>query len=243
MGASRAPSTAPSRSAPTPSSFAQPNRAWRFPDHDPAVLDAFRERREASGIGAAFIHALYLLNLASENPTSTRRARRRFAGQPRRRARSAPRAPAFTGSHLGADSRDRSTAHCCGARARARSLLGRNVAADREHRRRRRHHRSLGGRAGGGRRSTRQASAARPLSRLVPPVRLGLRHHRPRRARPAAGGGRLEDRARPLRLLHINDSKAPVGSNRPARRRARRADGRAPCVSSSATRSFRSCRR
>ncbi len=48
--------------------FAQPNRAWRFPDHDPAVLTAFREKREASGIGAAFIHALYLLNLASENP-------------------------------------------------------------------------------------------------------------------------------------------------------------------------------
>ena len=48
--------------------FAQPNRAWRFPDHDPALLEAFREKREAAGIGAAFIHALYLLNLARREP-------------------------------------------------------------------------------------------------------------------------------------------------------------------------------
>lgn len=48
--------------------FVQSPRAWRFPDHDPADLAGFRERRAESGIGAAFVHALYLLNLASENP-------------------------------------------------------------------------------------------------------------------------------------------------------------------------------
>jgi len=48
--------------------FVQSPRAWRFPDHDPADLAGFRERRKASGIGAAFVHALYLVNLASENP-------------------------------------------------------------------------------------------------------------------------------------------------------------------------------
>lgn len=48
--------------------FAQSPRAWRFPEHDPADLAAFRELREESAIGAAFVHALYLLNLASENP-------------------------------------------------------------------------------------------------------------------------------------------------------------------------------
>ena len=48
--------------------FVQSPRAWRFPDHDPADLAAFREQREEHGIRAAFVHALYLLNLASENP-------------------------------------------------------------------------------------------------------------------------------------------------------------------------------
>jgi deoxyribonuclease-4 len=45
--------------------FAQSPRAWRYPDHDPADLEAFRERREELGIGAVSIHALYLINLAS----------------------------------------------------------------------------------------------------------------------------------------------------------------------------------
>jgi deoxyribonuclease-4 len=45
--------------------FAQSPRAWRFPEHDPADLAAFRVRREELGIGAVSIHALYLLNLAS----------------------------------------------------------------------------------------------------------------------------------------------------------------------------------
>jgi deoxyribonuclease IV len=45
--------------------FAQSPRTWRFPEHDPADLRAFRTRREELGIGAVSIHALYLLNLAS----------------------------------------------------------------------------------------------------------------------------------------------------------------------------------
>jgi deoxyribonuclease IV len=45
--------------------FAQSPRTWRFPDHDPADLKAFRARRQELGIGAVAIHAVYLLNLAS----------------------------------------------------------------------------------------------------------------------------------------------------------------------------------
>jgi deoxyribonuclease-4 len=45
--------------------FAQSPRTWRFPDHDPNDLEAFRARREELGIGAVAIHAVYLLNLAS----------------------------------------------------------------------------------------------------------------------------------------------------------------------------------
>src|SRR3954447_592615 len=45
--------------------FAQSPRAWRFPEHDPADLEKFRRRREELGIQAVTVHALYLLNLAS----------------------------------------------------------------------------------------------------------------------------------------------------------------------------------
>ena len=45
--------------------FVQSPRAWRFPDHDPADLEAFCERRETTALGAVLVHCLYLVNLAS----------------------------------------------------------------------------------------------------------------------------------------------------------------------------------
>ena len=47
--------------------FVQSPRAWRFPDHDPADIAAFRERRAEAKLGAVLVHALYLVNLASPN--------------------------------------------------------------------------------------------------------------------------------------------------------------------------------
>lgn len=47
--------------------FVQSPRAWRFPEHDPADLDAFRTRRRELGLGAVAVHALYLVNLATPN--------------------------------------------------------------------------------------------------------------------------------------------------------------------------------
>ena len=44
--------------------FAQSPRTWRFPEHDPADLEAFRSKREAEGL-PALVHALYLVNLAA----------------------------------------------------------------------------------------------------------------------------------------------------------------------------------
>ena len=44
--------------------FVQSPRTWRFPDHHPDDLARFRERREESGLGAV-VHALYLVNLAA----------------------------------------------------------------------------------------------------------------------------------------------------------------------------------
>jgi deoxyribonuclease-4 len=45
--------------------FVQSPRAWRFPEHDPADIAAFRARRKELGIGGVLVHALYLINLAS----------------------------------------------------------------------------------------------------------------------------------------------------------------------------------
>jgi deoxyribonuclease-4 len=47
--------------------FVQSPRTWRFPEHDPADLAAFRERRRELGVGAVLVHSLYLVNLASPN--------------------------------------------------------------------------------------------------------------------------------------------------------------------------------
>ncbi len=44
--------------------FAQSPRTWRFPNHDAKDLERFRERREETGLPAV-VHALYLVNLAA----------------------------------------------------------------------------------------------------------------------------------------------------------------------------------
>jgi deoxyribonuclease-4 len=44
--------------------FVQSPRTWRFPAHDPAVLEAFRSRRAETGV-PVLVHALYLVNLAA----------------------------------------------------------------------------------------------------------------------------------------------------------------------------------
>ncbi len=44
--------------------FVQSPRTWRFPDHDPVELERFRSRRQEHEI-PAFVHALYLVNLAA----------------------------------------------------------------------------------------------------------------------------------------------------------------------------------
>jgi deoxyribonuclease-4 len=44
--------------------FVQSPRTWRFPNHDPKDLEHFRERRKELGIPAV-VHSLYLVNLAA----------------------------------------------------------------------------------------------------------------------------------------------------------------------------------
>lgn len=45
--------------------FTQSPRTWRPTNHDPANFQRFKDRRADAGIGAVVCHALYLLNLAS----------------------------------------------------------------------------------------------------------------------------------------------------------------------------------
>ena len=47
--------------------FTQSPRAWRPTNHDPANFKRFKERRAEAGIGGVVCHALYLINLASPN--------------------------------------------------------------------------------------------------------------------------------------------------------------------------------
>ena len=45
--------------------FTQSPRTWRPTNHDPTNVERFKERRVEAGVGAVFCHALYLVNLAS----------------------------------------------------------------------------------------------------------------------------------------------------------------------------------
>jgi deoxyribonuclease IV len=45
--------------------FTQSPRTWRPTNHDQAALERFREKRSEAGIGAVLCHALYLCNLAA----------------------------------------------------------------------------------------------------------------------------------------------------------------------------------
>ena len=47
--------------------FTQSPRAWKPPAPNPETYEAFRARREESGIGAVLCHAIYLVNLAAPN--------------------------------------------------------------------------------------------------------------------------------------------------------------------------------
>ena len=47
--------------------FTQSPRTWRPTNHDPANFDRFKDRRREAGIGGVSCHALYLVNLASPN--------------------------------------------------------------------------------------------------------------------------------------------------------------------------------
>lgn len=47
--------------------FVSPPQGWRHPMHSPEVIEAFRTKMSASGVAPAFVHGVYLINLATDN--------------------------------------------------------------------------------------------------------------------------------------------------------------------------------
>ncbi len=195
--------------------FVQSPRAWRFPEHDPADLAAFRAKRRETGLQAAFVHALYLVNLAGDNrdfyekSSSTIRLTAKTAS-----AIEADGVVFHTGSHLGAgldSSLDRVAAalepaleSCSGPTwllientAGAGGTIGRSVDELATIFERLDHHPRLGLCLDSCHlyASGYDVTDRGVLDRLLEEIdaRIGL------------------DR---LRCLHINDSKTPLGSNR-----------------------------
>ena len=55
--------------------FTQSPRAWRPTNHPPENLERFRERRAEAGIAAVVCHALYLINLGTQDETVWEKSR------------------------------------------------------------------------------------------------------------------------------------------------------------------------
>jgi deoxyribonuclease-4 len=55
--------------------FTQSPRTWRPTNHDPASLERFKERRAEAKIGAVLCHAVYLVNLAAPQDTVYEKSR------------------------------------------------------------------------------------------------------------------------------------------------------------------------
>jgi deoxyribonuclease-4 len=54
--------------------FASNPRAWAAPRHDDEAAEEFRRRRAEAGLGPAFAHSSYLVNIASPDPAFRRRS-------------------------------------------------------------------------------------------------------------------------------------------------------------------------
>ena len=183
---------------------------------DPETYERFRARREEAGDGRRLCHAIYL-----DQPRGTERrglrevASPRCAARCRSRARSRRTASSSTSARTSAPASSTGSSACCPAMEQVLELCSEKTWLLMENSgRRRRHDRSLDRGARDALRAARPPPAARRLPRLVPPVRLRLRRHRPgwdgRRHRRA----RRRDGARPATRLHVNDSKTALGSNR-----------------------------
>ncbi len=195
--------------------FTQSPRAWRPTNHDPATFERFRERRAEEGIGGVVCHALYLCNLAAPDDAVYEKSVAAMRNTMEVACGIGADGVVFhVGSHLGSGF-ERGLERVLPAMEQVLELCSDETWLLMEN--------SAG--AGGtiGRsieelgdapRAARPAPAARHLPRLVPPLRVRVDV-----TDPAALDACLDevdgaiglDR---LRALHVNDSAAPLGSNR-----------------------------
>src|SRR5215467_10846243 len=160
--------------------FTQSPRMWKATAHKPEAIERFRERREEVGLSGVVCHALYLVNLASEE------FREKSVAALRATLATAEQIEAdavifHVGSHLGVGF-DSSVEPVSAA---LRDVLDgydgtpwlamENSAG--------RHDRPLYRRARDADGRPRPAPEARDLPRLLPSLRLRLRRARPRRGR------------------------------------------------------------
>ena len=196
--------------------FNQNPRAWKPREYPAEEVEAFHAAMDGSDVDALLIHAVYLLNCASDDAEIRAKtldlADRLAAGG--RRARRGRRRPA---PGLGEDRRGRRRRSSAPARSSARRspspsacpLHLENTAGHG------RDARALVRRAGGAHRRRRRRRAPRPVPGLLPPARVGLRDpHAPRASTRRSTSATREVGLDRLGSLHLNDSQTPLGSNR-----------------------------
>ncbi len=196
--------------------FTQSPRAWRPTNHDPANFERFKERRAEAGIGGVVCHAVYLINLASPNDELYEKSVAALENTVDvASAIEADGVVFHVGSHQGAGFEVGLERVVPALRKALETLLGDHLAADREHRRHRRHDRPLD-----------RASSPRSTTPWTPTSGSGSASTRAISTPPATTSrtateldrllGEVDQRIglERLRALHVNDSKAPLGSNR-----------------------------
>ena len=196
--------------------FTQSPRTWRPTNHARRTSSGSRSGARRRGSAACSCHALYLVNLASPKDDFYEKSVAALCEHGRRRVRDRGgrgRLPRRLASRRG--HRRRARARRAGDEEGARPLLGHDVAADGELRRRGRHDRPLDRGAGADLRPARtatrgSASASTRATCTCPAYDV---------TDEAALDAMLDELDRAigldrLRALHVNDSEAPLGSNR-----------------------------
>ena len=82
--------------------FTQSPRAWRPTNHDPASFERFREKYAAAGLGGALCHAVYLCNMAAPDPVTYERSVATLLNTTEVAAAIGAHVVFHVGSHLGA---------------------------------------------------------------------------------------------------------------------------------------------
>ena len=195
--------------------FNQSPRMWRPTNYGPDDFAAFNEAMAASPVEAVVIHAVYLINCATKDRELRKKSLASLThalriGDGIGAAGVVLHPGAQKGEPLG-PSMKRAAKVIAAALERQRALPA-PARADRRPQRPARARLRPDRRAD---RAGRRRQAPRPLPRLLPPLRTGLR-----RDRPEATWAEIVDEADAkvgldrLRCLHVNDAAAPLGSCR-----------------------------